>query len=100
MKPTLAEPVSSPSLVQEELERIITLLKMGGEQFDADIAKSLRLPLDTVRRNIEYLSANGDVMTCQVVRFQDGNKIEGLSCRMAGFIPPRTAGRKPGAPAS
>jgi len=93
------QPLSRPAaLAQEQLDRIISHLKVGGEQLDLDIARALRLPLDVVRKNIEYLSANGDVMTCQVVRFQGGNKIEGLSCRMAGFIPPRTAGRKPGAP--
>jgi len=99
MTPPRPEPISRPSsLVQADLDRIISHLKVGGEQLDRDIARALRLPLDAVRKNIEYLSANGDVMTCHIVRFQDGNKVEGLSCRMSGFIPPRTAGRKPGAP--
>jgi len=96
VKPPFTEPPLPLSLVPGDLEQIIAHLKTGGEQFDADIAKALRLPLDVVRRNIEYLSANGDVMTCQVTRFHGGRKVEGLCCRMAGFIPPRTPGRKPG----
>jgi hypothetical protein len=31
------------------------------------------------------------------VRFNDGKKIEGMLCRVSGYIPPKAPGRKPGA---
>jgi hypothetical protein len=34
-------------------------------------------------------------MTCQSTRFVEGRKIEGLLCRIAGYIPPAAPGRKP-----
>jgi predicted transcriptional regulator len=89
---------AKPAPAHADLERIVSLLKSKGEQLDADIATALRLPLASVKRNIAQLSASGDIMTCQVIRYRGEQKVEGLSCRVAGFIPPRTAGRKPGAP--
>ena len=46
------------------------------------------------------LSAKGEVMTCFVTRFREGRKIEGWSCRVAGFTPPLSPGRKPNPPKS
>jgi len=41
------------------------------------------------------LSARGEVMTCRSTRYLDGKKVEGLLCRIAGYIPPAAPGRKP-----
>jgi len=32
-----------------------------------------------------------------VTRFNNGEKIEAVLCRVAGYIPPKSPGRKPGA---
>ena len=77
------------------METILQYLKLNGEQLDADIAKALRLPLERVRTELQDLSAKGEVMTCFVTRFQGGRRIEGWSCRVAGFTPPVSPGRKP-----
>ena len=33
-------------------------------------------------------------MVCHSTKFDKGKKIEGISCRLAGFIPPAAPGRK------
>lgn len=79
---------------------VLEFLKLNGEHLDADIAGALRLPLAEVRDQIQDLSAKGDVMTCFVTRFKGGRKIEGWSCRVAGFIPPAAPGRRAAPPKS
>jgi len=80
------------------LEAIVQHLKDCGEQLDLEIAEALQLPLEDVRSAVQELSAKGAVMTCFVTRYRDGQKIEGWSCRPAGFIPSAAPGRKPGPP--
>ena len=77
------------------MQEILKYLKDRGEQLDSEIATATGLPLESVRRHVSALSARGEVMTCQSTRFSDGKKIEGLLCRIAGYIPPAAPGRKP-----
>jgi DNA-binding IclR family transcriptional regulator len=77
------------------LQEILKYLKDRGEQLDSEIATAVGMPLESVRRHVSALSARGEVMTCQSTRFSDGKKIEGLLCRIAGYIPPAAPGRKP-----
>jgi hypothetical protein len=81
------------------LQEILKYLKSRGEQLDSEIATATGIPLESVRRHVSALSARGEVMTCQSIRFSDGKKIEGLLCRISGYIPPAAPGRKPKAPA-
>ena len=82
------------------LDDIVEYLKQNGEQLDVDLARALGVSLDRIRTTLKGLSARGDVMICHVTRFQGTKKIEGWSCRIAGFIPPRSPGKKPGSAAS
>ena len=82
------------------MQTILQYLKLHGEELDADIAKALRLPLERVRSELHDLSAKGEVMTCFVTRFHQGRKIEGWWCRVAGFTPPLSPGRRPNPPKS
>jgi hypothetical protein len=84
-----------PFLSRIPLQEILKYLKDRGEQLDSEIATATGLPLESVRRHVSALSARGEVMTCQSTRFSDGKKIEGLLCRIAGYIPPAAPGRKP-----
>jgi hypothetical protein len=77
------------------LQEILNYLKSRGEQLDSEIATAMGIPLESVRRHVSALSARGEVMTCQSIRFNDGKKIEGLLCRISGYIPPAAPGRKP-----
>ena len=81
------------------MQEILKYLKDRGEQLDSEIAAAMGMPLESVRRHVSALSARGEVMTCQSTRFNDGKKVEGLLCRIAGYIPPAAPGRKPKAKA-
>jgi len=76
------------------VQEILKYLKDRGEQLDSEIATATGIPLEHVRRHVSALSARGEVMTCQSIRFHNGKKVEGLLCRIAGYIPPAIPGRK------
>jgi hypothetical protein len=57
----------------------------------------MNLTVASVRDCLSKLSAKGDVSQCTVIRFLDGQPIEGMLCRIAGTIPPKAPGRKPNA---
>ena len=76
------------------MQEILKYLKDRGEQLDTEIATATGISLESVRRHVSALSARGEVMTCQSIRFSDGKKIEGVLCRIAGYVPPAAPGRK------
>jgi hypothetical protein len=75
---------------------LFTFLKANGETLDADIALALKIPLAQLKRQVAELSASGDVICCNVTRFIEGKKIEGISCRLSCDLPAPARGRKPG----
>jgi DNA-binding IclR family transcriptional regulator len=76
------------------MKNILQYLKTHGEQLDTEIAAALKLPLATVRARLAELAANREVMVCHSIRYEQGERIEGMRCRLAGFIPPAAPGRK------
>ena len=72
-------------------------LKNHGQRLDSEIAAATGIPLEQVRRDISALSAMGQITTCSVTRFNGDERFEGIQCRPATFIPPKSPGRKPGA---
>jgi len=76
---------------------LLQYLKAHGEQLDADLAKALRIPMSQIQKDIAQLAAAGEVICCQVTRFNGDKKIEGVSCRLAAYVPPKATGPKPGA---
>lgn len=80
------------------MKEILQYLKNHGEQFDNDIARATGIPLANVRAHLSELAIKGEVMTCHSIRFEKGRKVEGMSCRLVGYIPPAAPGRKPKAP--
>jgi DeoR/GlpR family transcriptional regulator of sugar metabolism len=77
------------------MKEILQYLKNHGEQFDTEIAVATGISLANVRLHLSELAAKGEVMTCHSIRFEKGKKVEGISCRLAGYIPPAAPGRKP-----
>ncbi len=75
---------------------ILQYLKTHGQRLDLEIADATGIPLPKVRLSLSDLSARGEISRCSVTRFNDGNPVEGMLCRIAGSIPPATPGRKPG----
>jgi predicted ArsR family transcriptional regulator len=77
------------------MKEILQYLKTHGEQLDTEIAKAVGISLANVRLHLSELAAKGEVMSCHSIRFENGKKIEGIRCRLAGYIPPVAPGRKP-----
>ena len=75
---------------------ILQYLKKHGQRLDMEIAAATGIPLPTVRVSLSDLSARGEISKCSVTRFADGKAIKGMLCRIAGTIPPKAPGRKPG----
>jgi len=75
---------------------ILEYLKKNGQQLDLEIAAAIGIPLPKVRKSISDLSARGDISSCSVTQFSSGKPVQGTLCRIAGTIPPKTPGRKPG----
>jgi len=77
-----------------DLTQILEYLKKHGQRLDSEIARDTGIPLATVRQRVEGLRASGDVITCDVTRFDGGKPIQGWVCRISGYTPPPAAGRK------
>lgn len=82
------------------MQDILQYLKDHGERLDADIAAGTGISLENVRQRLTELSAKGEVIMCRTTRYNEGKKVEGMLCRVAGYIPPASPGRKAKTPAS
>jgi len=76
------------------MEEILAYLKKHGDRADKEIAEATGFSLANVRTHISALAAQGEVMTCKSIKFEKGKKIEGIRCRISGYIPPAAPGRK------
>ena len=77
------------------MQAILDYLKNTGERLDSEIAADTGLSLASVRAGVSDLQARGAVMVCRSIRYKDGKEIDGILCRIAGYIPPAAPGRKP-----
>ena len=82
------------SIGANKMNEILQYLKTRGERLDSEIAEATVIPLAKVRIHLKELTDKGDVMSCYSTRFEKGKKIEGIRCRISGFIPPAAPGRK------
>jgi hypothetical protein len=78
---------------------ILDFLKIHGEQLETDIAKALRLPIKAVKADVAQLSSAGEIVCCNVTRYLNGIRVDGVSCRLSlgGPLPKAKPGPKPGA---
>ncbi|MDD2686721.1 MAG: ArsR family transcriptional regulator [Gallionella sp.] len=76
------------------MKPILEYLKKHGEQLDTEIAKATGLTLSNARTQLVELAAKREIMVCYSTRYENGKPIEGMKCRLAGFIPPAAPGRK------
>lgn len=82
----------------EFMKEILQYLKSHGEQLDAEIAAAMGLSLANTHLRLSELAAKGEMVACHSTKFNKGKKIEGILCRLAGYIPPAASGRKSRAP--
>lgn len=77
------------------MKEILLYLKTHGERLDTEIAEAVGISVTKVRVQLEELAAQREIMVYHSIKFEKGKKIEGIRCRLAGFIPPAAPGRKP-----
>jgi hypothetical protein len=77
------------------MQKIHNYLKSRGEQLDSEIAAATRIPLADVRVQLSEMAKRGDVIACHSIRYIKGKKVEGILCRVSGYIPVASPGRKP-----
>lgn len=76
------------------MNEILQFLKKHGERLDKEIAAATGIPLAKVRLHLSELADKREVVMCRSIRFEKGRKVEGIACRLAGYIPPASPGRK------
>jgi len=76
---------------------VLQYLKKHGQRLDSEIAAATGISIANVRESLNELSARGEISKCTVTRFTGGKPVEEIQCRVLGFIPPATPGKKPGA---
>lgn len=69
-------------------------MKKHGQKLDREISKDTGISLPQVRLMIAELQSAKDVSSCNVINFENGVAIEGILCRISGYIPPAAPGRK------
>jgi len=75
---------------------ILEFLKANGQRMESEIADALKMPVTRVKTHVASLTSSGDIICCNVTKFDAGKKIEGISCRLSCYMPPPARGRKPG----
>ena len=73
---------------------ILECLKKHGQRLDVEIAKETGVPLATVRTRLAGLAATGAIVTCSLTRYEKGQRLDALQCRVSGYVPPPAPGRK------
>jgi hypothetical protein len=82
--------------LSKDLSVIETLqcLKKYGQRLDLEIAREIGMPLATVRKQLVGLAAKREVVMCDLIRYEDGKRIDAWQCRVSGYVPPAAPGRK------
>lgn len=75
-------------------DQIIEHLTKHGERLDSEIAHAIGIPLSLAHHHLSALTAQGKVMSCHVTKFVDGQKREGITCRLVGYVPKVAPGKK------
>ena len=76
------------------MTEILECLAKHGQRLDSEIAEETGVPLAKVRERLAKLAASGEIITCNLTRFDKGKRIEAVQCRISGYIPPLAPGRK------
>lgn len=76
------------------MKEILEYLKKHGELLDTEIAVATGIPLTNVHLHLLELAAKRKIVACHSISFRNGKKIEGISCRLVGYVPRAAPGRK------
>ena len=76
------------------MKEILEHLKKHGEQLDTEIAVATGMSITDIHLHLSHLAARGEIMVCRSIKFEKDKMIEGIGCRIVGYIPPAVPGRK------
>ena len=77
------------------MNEILLQLQKHGELMDTAIAKATGISLANVRTYVAELTAKKEITSCHLIRYEKGKQVEGIVCRISGYIPPAKPGAKP-----
>jgi hypothetical protein len=78
---------------------LLACLRAYGQRVDFELAQELRVTIEEVHERVAALIAAGEVIECNLTRFQHGRRIEAMMYRVRGYMPPVGRGRKTQPPA-
>jgi hypothetical protein len=74
---------------------ILQCLRKHGQRLDSEIAEETGVALAKVRERFAVLTGTGEVITCKLTRFHNGEPVDACLYRASGYFPPPAPGRKP-----
>lgn len=77
-------------------DQVLSHLKKHGQLLDFEIASATGIALVQVRKSLADLTTRGEISQCNVTHFNGNKRIEGIQCRISGYVPPVAPGRKAG----
>jgi hypothetical protein len=79
-----------------QTDQVLSHLKKHGQLLDLEIASATGIALAQVRKSLADLKARGEISQCNVTHFNGSKRIDGIQCRISGYVPPVAPGRKAG----
>lgn len=79
-----------------QTDQVLSHLKKHGQLLDLEIASATGIALTQVRKSLADLTTRGEISLCSVTHFHGDKRVDGFQCRISGYVPPVTPGRKAG----
>ena len=79
-----------------QTDQVLSHLKKHGQLLDLEIASATGIALVQVRKLLADLTTRGEISQCSVIHFHGDKRVEGIQCRISGYVPPAAPGRKAG----
>lgn len=74
---------------------VLQYLKKHGQLLDSEIAVGMGIAPSDLNKSLSDLTDRKKIFQCKVTQYKRGNPVEGVLCRISGYIPPVVPGRKP-----
>ena len=82
--------------MSKDTDLILLQLKRNGQMLDSEIAMATGISMQEIESSLAEMTARGQIMRCSVTRYENGALIQAMQCRLSGYVPPASPGRKPG----
>jgi hypothetical protein len=74
---------------------VLQYLKKHGQLLDSEITVGIGITGPELNKSLSNLVTRKEIFQCKLTQYKDGKPVEGLLCRVSGYFPPSTPGRKP-----